>query len=67
MDFIRYAEASAALLNAELADRDDLVATLTARDWLHDQATDRDATVRWDASWVTRSGPSSARTLRRPR
>ncbi len=45
MDFIRYAEASAALLNADLADRDDLVATLPSRQWLHDQATDRDATV----------------------
>lgn len=45
MDFIRYAEASAALLNADLADRDHLVATLPAREWLHDQATDRDATV----------------------
>ena len=45
MDFVRYADASASLLNARLADRDDLVALLVSRQWLHDQATDRDATV----------------------
>ena len=45
MDFIRYAEASASLVNAPLADRDDLVRHLVGRDWLHAQATDRDATV----------------------
>lgn len=45
MDFIRYAEASASLLNAPLADRRDLVGHLAARAWLHDQCTDRDATV----------------------
>lgn len=45
MDFIRYAEASASLLNAELADRDDVVRHLVHREWLHDQCTDRDATV----------------------
>jgi hypothetical protein len=43
VDFIRYAEASASLLNTELADRDDLVAHLTGRQWLHPQCTDRDA------------------------
>ena len=45
MDFVRYAEASASLLNAALADRDDLVDHLSNRQWLHDQCTDRDATV----------------------
>ena len=45
MDFIRYAEASASLVNAELADRADLVRHLVHREWLHPQATDRDATV----------------------
>ncbi len=45
MDFIRYAEASASLLNAPLADRDDLVGHLAGRVWLHDQCSDRDATV----------------------
>ncbi len=43
MDFIRYAEASGGVLNTELADRDDLVAHLTGRQWLHPQCTDRDA------------------------
>ena len=42
MDFLRYAEASAALLNAELADVDALVAHLDDREWLHERATDRD-------------------------
>jgi predicted RNA-binding Zn ribbon-like protein len=42
VDFIRYAEASASLLNTELAGVDDLVRHLAPREWLHDQATDRD-------------------------
>ena len=42
MDFIRYAEASAALLNADITDVDALVAYLDGRGWLHDRATDRD-------------------------
>ncbi|WP_182524579.1 CGNR zinc finger domain-containing protein [Nocardioides dongkuii] len=42
MDFIRYAEQSAALLNTELPDVDALVAHLAGREWLHAQATDRD-------------------------
>jgi predicted RNA-binding Zn ribbon-like protein len=42
MDFIRYAEASAALLNADMADVDDLVAYLDDRDRLHERASDRD-------------------------
>ena len=35
MDFIRYAERSAALVNAELPDEDALRAHLTDRSWLH--------------------------------
>ena len=42
MDFIRYADASAGLLNAELADVVDLVRLLADRESLHEQATDRD-------------------------
>lgn len=45
MDFVRYADASARLVNAPLADREDLVALLTGRQWLHEQSTERDATV----------------------
>ena len=42
MDFIRYAEASAALLNADLTGVDGLQAYLDGRQWLHERATDRD-------------------------
>ena len=42
MDFLRYAEASAALLNADLSDVDGLVAYLGERGWLQERATDRD-------------------------
>ncbi|MEV7430408.1 MULTISPECIES: CGNR zinc finger domain-containing protein [unclassified Nocardioides] len=42
MDFIRYAEQSAALLNADLVDVDALVAHLADRPWLQERATDRD-------------------------
>jgi predicted RNA-binding Zn ribbon-like protein len=45
VDFVRYAESSAALLNASLTDRDSLVAHLASRAWLQSQATDRDAVV----------------------
>jgi hypothetical protein len=45
MDFVRYADASANLVNAPLADRDDLVALVSARQWLHGSCSDRDATV----------------------
>ena len=45
MDFVRYAEASAGLLNAALPDRDALVHHVAAREWLHPSCTDRDATV----------------------
>ena len=43
MDFVRYAEASAHLVNATLPDAGSVRALLTSREWLHDQCTDRDA------------------------
>jgi predicted RNA-binding Zn ribbon-like protein len=47
VDFVRYAEGSARLLNAELSDPEALVAVLIGREWLHPQVTDRDvATLR---------------------
>lgn len=42
MDFIRYAEASAALLNTQLPDVDALLAHLSNREWLHPTVTHRD-------------------------
>jgi hypothetical protein len=45
VDFVRYAEASARLLNAALPDRDALVHHVASREWLHPSCTDRDATV----------------------
>ena len=45
MDFVRYAERSAALLNADLADAAAIRAFLDQREWLHDQVEERDATV----------------------
>ena len=45
MDFIRYAEAAAALVNAELPDAAALQELVAERDWLVDQCTDRDAVV----------------------
>ena len=42
MDFLRYAEASAGLLNTEIVDVDDLVGHLSGREWLQPQVTDRD-------------------------
>ena len=45
MDFVRYAERSAALLNTELDDAEALVRFLSERGWLHDQVTERDATA----------------------
>jgi hypothetical protein len=42
VDFIRYAEASASLVNTAIGDRDDLVAYLAGRQWLQPQCTDRD-------------------------
>jgi len=44
VDFIRYAESSAALLNTELADVDALLSHLTARSWLHPSVTKHDLT-----------------------
>ena len=42
MDFIRYAEAAAALLNVDLVEVDDLVAYLEGRPGLQERAVDRD-------------------------
>jgi predicted RNA-binding Zn ribbon-like protein len=42
MDFLRYAERSAGLLNAEILDVDALRAHLADREWLVPQCTDRD-------------------------
>ena len=42
MDFVRYAEQSVALLNAELESTDALVALLEGRAWLHAQVAERD-------------------------
>lgn len=42
MDFLRYAESGAALLNAEPDDVEGLVAHLAGREWLHEQVTARD-------------------------
>jgi len=45
VDFVRYAEAAAALVNADMRDAEDLRAALGDRERLLDQCTDRDATV----------------------
>jgi predicted RNA-binding Zn ribbon-like protein len=45
MDFVRYAERSAGLVNAELTDVDALVGVLDQRQWLHGQVTERDVTA----------------------
>ena len=45
MDFVRYAESSAALLNAELPDLPALVSFLDDRAWLQPQVNDRDLAV----------------------
>jgi len=42
VDFLRYAEQSAGLVNTEIADVDALVTHLAGREWLHEQCTDRD-------------------------
>ncbi len=45
MDFVRYAERSAGLVNADLGDADAVVSLLgPQRSWLHEQVVDRDAT-----------------------
>lgn len=45
MDFIRYAEASASLLNADLADPDALLTHLADRSWLHPSVTPDDVSA----------------------
>lgn len=45
MDFVRYAERSAGLVNADLEDAQSVVAFLDQRAWLHEQVVDRDATA----------------------
>jgi len=45
MDFVRYAERSADLVNAALDDAKSLVNLLDERAWLHDQVGERDATA----------------------
>jgi len=42
VDFVRYAERSASLLNAQIVDVDALREYLEDREWLAEQATDRD-------------------------
>ena len=44
MDFIRYAESAAALLNTELPDVDALLGHLSQRAWLHPTVRERDVT-----------------------
>jgi len=44
VDFIRYAESAAALLNSELPDVDALLAHLDKREWLHSTVIERDVT-----------------------
>ena len=43
MDFVRYAEQSAALVNADPTDAGQLLELLRDRTWLHGSVTDRDA------------------------
>ncbi len=45
MDFVRYAERSAGLVNADLGDADHLIHFLDERQWLHTSVVDRDAAV----------------------
>jgi predicted RNA-binding Zn ribbon-like protein len=45
MDFVRYAERSAGLVNTDPADVDALVAFLDQRRWLHHQIVERDVTA----------------------
>ena len=51
MDFIRYAERSAALVNAELPDEAALRAHLADRSWLHRSVVPADVTA-LQASWT---------------
>jgi len=43
MDFVRYAERSAGLVNADLTDAEQLIHFLDEREWLHASVTERDA------------------------
>src|SRR4051794_18072604 len=43
MDFVRYAERSAGLVNADLGDADHLIHFLDERHWLHASVSERDA------------------------
>jgi predicted RNA-binding Zn ribbon-like protein len=45
MDFVRYAERSAGLVNADLADAEHLVHFLDGREWLQGSVSDRDVTA----------------------
>jgi predicted RNA-binding Zn ribbon-like protein len=45
VDFVKYAESSAGLVNADLSDLDALSAHLEPRAWLQPQVVERDATV----------------------
>ena len=45
MDFLRYADASAHLVNSPLADAADLRELVTARERLRELCTDRDASI----------------------
>jgi predicted RNA-binding Zn ribbon-like protein len=45
VDFVRYAERAAGLVNTAPEDAEALVAFLDQRSWLHDQVVDRDVTV----------------------
>ena len=45
MDFLRYAERSAALVNAELDDQSALCAHLADRSWLHRSVVEADVTA----------------------
>ncbi len=45
MDFVRYAERSAELVNADIEDADALRGLLADRRWLHDKIVERDATA----------------------
>jgi len=45
MDFVRYAERSAGLVNADLADAEHLVHHLDGREWLQGSVSDRDVTA----------------------
>ena len=45
MDFVRYADRSASLVNADLVDVDHLLHFLDEREWLHDAVVERDVAV----------------------